>query len=245
MKMRLLSLVCTLALGSSAFAGTIGMWDGSSRTWNNGDFSTVKATAIGAGHTVGADAAITPGNLAGYDVFLMAEPTTTISGAESAALLSFMNSQGGVVLLFTDNTSSTSNLNSILSSLGSGMSFAASSSNLNTGPILGGTFASEGPPYDIVGGSFNVSLGKAVSGGSAVVGNLLRYETFGNGYLFAFGDRFDHDFAAPTAANNNGRLFLNLLGDRAPVVPVPPAAALGLAMLGGLGLVGRIRRRRA
>ena len=224
-----LSLILLAApLAWEASAATIGNWSGSHRSWNQFEFSSVKATMIGASHTVEADGAISAANLANDDVFIVGEALAAPTASELADLNAWVTG-GGILAIFSNsNFSGGAGGNAILSALGSSMSLSASFVNA-TGPLAGGNFASEGPPYNIAGQNIAVSPGNTVSGGNTLYGIGIHYEQIGNGWVFAFGDRFDHNFASPNAGNNNGKLFLNLVnggGDQ----NVPDAGATSLLL---------------
>jgi hypothetical protein len=212
---------------ASAQAVNIGNWEGSRRSWNQGEFATIKNLMTSSGYTVEADGAMNAANLANDCIFVVGEANSTPSGAELTDLDNWV-SGGGILLLMT-NSNFTGGVggNNILSALGSGMSFA-DGYDFATGPLLGGNFASEGPPYNIVGQNLNVTQGNFVSGGNELFGFGLHYEQHGSGYIYAFGDRYDHNFFAPSASNTNGQLFLNMAAHCS--VPEPCSLALLLPL---------------
>ena len=236
----LVALVLVAAFGLQG--GTIGNWDGSTRTWNNANMSIMKATAEGAGHTVRADAAITSGELASSSVFLIGEPGAAPTAGEVALLNAWVNGGGILLVMFDSSCAGCTGNNPLLSSLGTGMSGSGSASGT---VFAGGNFASMGPPYDIVGQSLITSPGTAIVGGTSLAGSFIQYSQLGSGWVFAFADRSDHNFANPNAGNTNGQLFLNIL-DGGAVVGVPEPTTLISVGIGLVGLAGlSLRRRRA
>lgn len=232
---------------SQAYAATIGNWDGSARSWNGSDFTTINSLMTGTGNTVEANSALTAANLAGDQVYIIGEGTRTLTATETADLLAWVQG-GGRLLVFTDSSfTGGASANSILSSLGSTL-FVNSAFTNAVGPAQAGNFATEGGPYNIVGQYLTVSPGNLVTvgGGTMLYPDELGVQQIGQGFVYAFGDRWDHNFAAPSAANTNGELFLNIVNGSPPsaVVPLPAAIWSGAALLGALGL-GRARRRKA
>lgn len=231
----ILAVTSTAAVASN----NIGIWSGSDRAWNDSDFTTIRNTMIGAGHTVEADGAITAANLANDDVFVIGEASSTPGAGELADLGAFVTG-GGVLLLLADSYGTgVPGANGILSGIGSSLSF--NSNSASSGALAGGIFATDGPPYNIVGQSLNVTPGSTALGGTTLAGGYLHYEKLGNGYIFAFGDRIDHDVFAPTGANVNGQLFLNIAAYEGDICTIPAPAGLLLASI-GMGLVGWLRR---
>lgn len=232
-------LLGMMTLTVMAHAAVIGNWNGSSRSWNNGNMATLKSTLTGAGHTILPDGAISAATLAAMDVFVIGEAGAGPSGAELSDLGAWV-SGGGVLLVFFDSScSGCTGGNAVLSGLGTGMSASGSASGTT---LLGGNFATEGPPYNLVGSALATTPGTAISGGTSLAGSYLQYAVLGSGYVFAFGDRSDHNFFNPTASNVNGQLFLNIAGGAGGggEIPEPSAAVL---VAGGLAAVALLRRR--
>jgi hypothetical protein len=231
-------LLCVLV--GSANASVIGQWSDSSRTWNHSDFSIIKTTLTGAGHTVEADGALTAAGLANDDVFVIAEATRSLTGAETTDLFNWV-SGGGILWIGVDSPTNQALSNAILAGLGSSMSFSAG--NTGTGsPLVGGNFATNNV-YDIVGQSLTLSIGREVilgGGGSYLSNNIFGYQQIGSGFIFAAGDRFEHNFSNSTAASTNGQLILNIAAG--PIARVPEPTSIALLALGLLALAFARRR---
>lgn len=228
-------------------AATAGNWSGSARSWNGGDFTGVSSTMTGAGHVVAADAAISAANLSGYDMFVIGEATATPPGGELSDLASWVDG-GGCLIISVDSGTNVAASNAILAGIGSTMVFGGGPTNA---PLAGGVFFTEGPPYNIVGQSLATSPGQAVTGGTTLGGGFLHVEQLGTGWVFAMGDRWDHNFTSPSNANPNGQIFLNAAEGCGNVVPPPPTEpvpglnGLGMALLvAALLLLGLITVRR-
>lgn len=197
-------------LVGSANAATIGNWKESAHSWNFHSYSAIAAILEDADHTVEPDAAITVANLASYDLFVMGEPRFLPDPDELTALSDWVQA-GGVLLIMTDQGSpGTMPANNILEALGSSMSLSAVAPT--KAPLAGGVFASEGPPFDLVGQTMLVSSGNSVSGGNILLGDYIHWEQMGAGFIFTFGDRLDHNGFQPTNLTVHGRLFLNIAG---------------------------------
>lgn len=235
-KTKFIFSLCTVAILSATqvqAVSNVGNFNGSNRSWNNGSMSTVKASAIAAGHSVEADAALSAANLANDTHFVIGEPTVTPSASELADLASWL-AGGGILMMFADSSNSgLPALNNIASGIGSALSWSGSISSGST--LASGNFATEGPPYNLVGQSLATTTGTPViSGGTPLAGNYIRYEQVGAGYVFAFADRSDHNFFTPNNTTVNGKLFLNILnGAGAPSVPDAGSAfsLLGLSAI--------------
>ena len=222
----------------------IGNYDNSLRTWNHISFTDVAAMMTGAGHTIEPDGLITAAGLANDDLFVIGEGLQSPTAAEIADLANWVRG-GGCLLVFTNSNFSGGDAgNDILTGIGSSMSFSSDSINA-MGPFQGGNFATTGPPFNLVGQNMGVTPGNIVSGGTLLYGTAVpadsgvHVEQLGAGFVYAFGDRYDHDFFSPSAANNNGRLFLNIAQHH-----VPEPSTLSLVALGLCGLFFHSRRRR-
>lgn len=189
---------------------------------------------ITAGHTVEADGAITAANLANDQLFIVGEGSVPTAG-EITDLANWVTG-GGILILFTNsNFSGGAGANAILTGLGSTMSLSSGFSSA-TGPLQGGNFASTGPPYNIVGQNIAVSPGNFVSGGNTLYGFGIHYEQIGSGFVYAFGDRYDHNAFSPSAANTNGQLFLNIANGAMMSSVVPEPSTFTLLGIGTFGM---------
>lgn len=234
-------LVLLIFSQGSADGATIGNWSGSGRSWNYSDFSIINSTMTGAGHTVEADEAITASNLSNNDIFLIGEAASTPSSGELSVLQSWIQG-GGILLILSDSGGlGVPGNNGILSGIGSALSFGDSASVVT--PFPGGIFATTGPPYNLVGQTLSITQGSTAQGGTTLAGDYIHYEAMGLGYIFAFGDRSDHNYFAPSASNVNGQFFLNIAAHSRPGPSVPePVSIVLLAM--GMGLIGAAQLRR-
>lgn len=220
--------------GGPAQPSVIGNWEKSDQTWNDSAYQTLATSLASAGHTVAPDAGISPETLAGYDLLVIGEAREIPSGATLTELSSWIHN-GGVLLLFADSFGSgVATGNAILTGVGSALSYGGATT---AGPPLlaGGVFATTGPPYDIVGAALEVGPGTAVENGNDLAGEFARYERLGAGFVFAFGDRVDHDVFTPNGTTVNGKLFLN-------TAALPDPATFGLLAAGILPAFCRRRR---
>jgi hypothetical protein len=187
----------------------VGNWSGSSRSWNQGEFTGVKKMAENAGHKVRPDGPINAKDLFACRVFIIGEPGQPPSQTELADLKNWVQSGGRLILLCDSGSSGVAGNNAILAHLGSSMKFA--DPNPDNAPIKPGCFASEGPPYNLVNQNLAITPGSAANGGNEMAGTYIRWEKIGQGFVFCFADRSDHDFFQPSDQNVNGRIFLNIL----------------------------------
>ena len=237
----LLALVATLVASNEVGAQRrIGNWNGSGRSWNNSDMLTVRTTMTGRGHSVFADADITGANLLNYDVFIIGEGTRNVTGAEATALASWVSGGGRLVTLWDSGNSGNPFNNNIMTALGLALQGSGSAGGSTT--LAGGNFATNGGPFNIVGQALNTTPGTAISGGSALASDWLRFQGLGSGVAFAFADRSDHGVFSPNASTTNGQLFINIVeAGSINVVPEPSTYLLMVSGLVGLLMIARAR----
>ncbi len=145
-----------------------------------------------------------------------------------------------------NNNNGAANGNTILSSLGSSLTFGGSASN---GPLQTGSFLTQGGPYNIVGSSLVVTPGAGVSGGTALASSYVAVEALGAGYIFGFGDHFAHDYFNNNGSNTNGQMHINLVESMTADGPVAGPSTVRLPVplvLLGAGIVtlGAIARKK-
>jgi hypothetical protein len=191
----------------------IGNWAGSSRSWNSGDFSALVAAVKKAGFVIRPDEAISAKALQECRVFIIGEPRQAPTEAEMADLKTWVQNGGRLILLADSGFSGCAGNNAILAALGSSLKFTMNGC-ANT-PLKPGNLASEGPPHALVGLTMNITPGSEVVGGTELAGTYLRFEKLGNGFIYCFGDRLDHNANVPANApdNVNLRVFLNICTD--------------------------------
>lgn len=246
MKLAKLFILCTAAAAiwvAGANATIIGNWSGSfdngfSRSWNSSSFSQIKNLMTSNGHTVLANDTLA-NSIAAADVLVVGETETGMTASEITALGNWI-ADGHVLMLFADSGYAEFALqNTILAGIGTSLSLSNVSASPANPILTGGIFATDGPPYNIAGQNLSTTSGLRVSGGTAMAGEFIRYQKIGDGYVFVFGDRSDHNFFAPSASNTNGKLFLNIVEGTANV---PEPTTVGLLIL-SVGVVGLSLRR--
>lgn len=244
-----LAFVAIVGLASFSNAANIGNWSGSLRSWNNSDMSILKAALITAGNTVEADEAITTSNLANDNVFVIGEATSVPISAELSVLSTFVNGGGTLLVLTNSGCSGGAGANAIFSALGSSLNLPCTGSPV-VAPFAGGIFATTGPPYNIVGQTLATTPGNVIAGGTTLAGDYIHYQKIGNGYIFAFGDRSDHNTFNPNDTTVNGKLFLNIAAGSSVVkvsTVVPTMTQWGMIIfmiLAGIGAIHYLRSRK-
>jgi hypothetical protein len=203
--------------------------------------ATLNSTLTTAGHTILPNGPISAATLAAMDVFVIGEASAAPTAPELSDLGTWVSGGGILLVLFDSSCSGCTGGNAVLSGLGTGMTASGSASG---GTLVGGNFATTGPPYNLVGQTLVTSPGTAISGGTSLAGSYLHYVGLGSGYVFAFGDRLDHNIFAPTSSNVNGRLFLNIVGGAGGSGGEIPEPSTMLLLAGGLLALGWLGRRR-
>ena len=228
--------VMTAATG---YASVIGQWSGSSRSWNESEFTTIRDLMIANGNTVTADEAITPGNLAAAQVFVIGEAAFAPTAQELSDLSSWVSAGGRLIVLGDSGGSGQTGNNAIFAGIGSSM---VEGGDPALSAFAGGNFATEGPPYNIVGQFLDISPGTAITGGFMLAGTYVEFQQIGSGYVYGFADRSDHNFFNPSDSNANGQLFLNIVEGQQGGVPEP--GTLMMIGTGLAGVAGMLRRKR-
>ena len=237
-------LLAASLLASAAHAHVIANWDKSGRSWNNSHMTKIKAAMVAAGHEVLPDGPITETLLRSVNVFVIAEPTAVPTAVELALLKGYIAS-GGMLLLFGDTGIELPTYNTLLSGVGSSITFTTTTIG-TTSALAPGKFTDG--PNAVVGSTLSVTSGNGTAGGTLIDNNYVRYESVGNGLVFVFGDRIDHN---DVISATNTRLLLNIVAIAAgPAMPVPTLTATGMAamsallMMIGLVIIGAGRRSR-
>jgi hypothetical protein len=235
---RWLAVAFLVMVAASLSASVIGQWNGSARSWNADEFTTIHDLMVAQGNTVTADEAITAANLAAAQVFVIGEATAAPSQAELNDLLNWVSAGGRLIVLGDSGGSGQAGNNAIFAGVGSSM---VEGGDAALSAFAGGNFATEGPPYNIVGQFLDISPGTAITGGFMLAGTYVEFQQIGAGYVYGFADRSDHNVFNPSDANSNGQLFLNIVGGQQIVTPEPST----LIMIGtGLaGFAGILRRK--
>lgn len=250
--MKRLCLIATAALlmmTSPAIAAVIGNWEGSSfgRAWDGS--TEVTALMTGRGHVVETAGALTAGELANDDVFVIAEATRALTAQEALDLAAWVFAGGRLLVTADSGGVGVAHGNAILSAIGSGLSFGGSAFN---GYLQPDAILTTGGPFNIVGQVLEVTPGTGVNGGTMIAGSFVGAEQFGAGYVVGFGDHLQNDVFNPSAANVNGQFLINLVESAPAPAPAPiplpatfPALLLGLGVLAGVSTfaAGRDARR--
>jgi hypothetical protein len=233
------SVFIAFLVGGYARANTIANWEKSARSWNNSHMSRIKASMEQAGHYVLPDAPISD-QTRNSAVLVLGEPLSAPTASEASLLRRYVEA-GGVVLLFGDTGIDLTTYNSLLSGLGSAIQFTTSTVS-TTSALPVGEFTTA--PSKISGSSLNVTSGTGTAGGSAIDSNFVRFERIGNGFIFVFGDRIDHN---DVMSATNEALLLNIVAVaaeapvRVPMLGTVPLTLLVLALAAIAG--GRSRQR--
>ena len=222
---------------NEARSSAIGNWEKSSRSWNNTHMTRIKAAMIAAGHRVDPDSPITAASLRSA-VYVFGEPTVTPTAAELDLLRHFVR-DGGMLMIFGDTGIDLVSYNSLLASVGSTITFTATTVG-TTSALPEGQFTRA--PTRITGGSLTVSSGNGTAGGTLIDNNYARFEQIGSGYVLTFGDRIDHN---DVISDINTDLLLNAVSLAiGPVFQVPalsPWLLVLLALLTCAFAAGRLR----
>ena len=225
-----LAVLALVALATSSLsASVIFQWAGSSRSWNESEFTTINALMVANGNVVTADEAITAANLAVAQVAVIGEAAVIPTAAELTDLSNWVNAGGRLIVLADSGNSGLAGNNAIFAGVGTSM---VEGGDPSLAAFAAGNFATEGPPFNIVGQFLNTTPGTAITGGTMLAGTYVEFQQVGAGFVYGFADRSDHNFFDPSASNTNGQIFLNIVGGQA-VTPEP-----GTLVMFGSGLVG-------
>lgn len=227
-----------LMVSAGASAAVIGQWEGSERSWNADEFTTIHDLMTANGHIVTSNEAINPANLAAAQVFVIGEASVTPSAQELSDLFNWVSAGGRLIVLGDSAGSGQTGNNAIFAGVGSSM---VEGGDASLSAFVGGNFATEGPPYNIVGQLLDISPGTAITGGFMLAGTYVQFQQIGAGYVYGFADRSDHNVFNPSDFNPNGQIFLNIVEGQQGGVPEPGT----LLMIGtGLaGIAGMLRRK--
>jgi hypothetical protein len=237
------SLLVSIALAGSAHGAVIANWDKSARSWNNSHMTKIKTAMQTAGHRVDPDAPISAAGLRASSVILMGEPNATPTAAELTLLRQFATA-GGMIFVFGDTGIDLPTYNNLLAGIGSTIAFTTTTIS-TTSALPDGQFTQN--PTKISGSTLSVTSGNGTTGGTLIDTNYVRFEQIGEGYVFVFGDRIDHN---DVISDTNTNLLLNIVSTALapPDVSIPTLSQAGLALaallLGFLGAV-RLARPRA
>ncbi len=206
---------------------------------------------------------ITPGALAGLDIFILAE-VTSLTTDEQDALRQFVLDGHGLVLISDTPDASTVGANLMLQQLGMGQISSDRSADDDTeGIFTNQTLSTDGPFGPLLGESFTVTRARRlISGfGSTVIGETqrdgidilveIRPGTLapGSGAVLAMGDVLLTNSFIPidggdeSGNKNNANLFMNFVSAHAAPEPASAAVLLIIATT-FLPTTGRARRRR-
>lgn len=228
---------------STVTAGVIGSLD-ATRTYllyqlDGGKYDDIRNAIIGDGHTVVAGTGtVTPGYLAGLDVFYTGMLDTSATGAEISALQNFA-SAGGVVVIGAENVSvnTVAGYNSWFNPFGlsvSGGSASGGSWAAGTDPLLASGVAGSALGFssgtDFTPGAYNV-LATDSTGDAAVVSLA-----FGSGLIIGLGDG---NFINDPASAQSQQFFRNIMALSPASTPEPGSFTLLFLGLGGLTLLRR------
>jgi len=239
MMFRKFLLAIALVSPCIAQAAAVLDYEGNDRQWGTSNVVNILTVVTNGGHTV------TSGSIsliADYNVLLLGEPFTALTGQEISTVNSFVNAGGTLIAITDSGCTGCANLNAILSGVGSAVSLSDTNA-LASGP-LPSVYFTEGP-RNIAGQSVLLTPGRKVQGGSPLAGDYGAYETVGSGLVVVFGDRVDWDDPNPTSGDSvNSKLFLNILDNtEAGAIEVTPVPVMGtwstllmILMLAGLGV---------
>ena len=258
LKSSLTALVALLMCAPLARGSVVGVWSGSERSWTSPFISNLSSWLTLAGHSILNPTVSTP--TPAMEVFIVSEPEVPPTPAFIGALAAWINA-GGKLIVLTDLGLPLADVDTILCSVASNtVSYGGCGTSLPVVPLLESSAAIDSSvvttqPGNIVataltGRAVQTSPGLKVTGGNALVGDYARWIAVGQGFVFVFGDRFDHNalLPGPPTVNANAELFLALVnlnlergGDGgAGDIVIPEPSALFLLPVALLAL----RRRR-
>jgi hypothetical protein len=244
------ALIVGIAAGP-AFADTIGHYNSTVEDYGlSTGYISDAATALGTyGHTLSSTSSMTSTFLASVDRVYIGLLGSSVTATEIANLQSFV-SGGGMLFIQQDHSGGGwhSIANNILDDFGAS---STGNSSVNSHTITSATSQLTTYPNDIRGAQITGQVEAhydSYTSDWSVLSTMTGakatglYRNYGNGWIITTSD-INMWNSSGWADSDNKDLWENIWSVQA--VPLPAAAWLGLAMLGSLGIVRRIRRRRS
>lgn len=230
----LVFVLCVCLAGAAFAAQVVRSWDDANQrggdlatgAGTDFDYGQLRADILARGHSVlPGISTITLANLAGVNVFFHGTSSHILSASEQAALATFVNAGGCVIIEANSDPNEQASGNSALSGLGLGSPYngLVSGSNGSTAGLFSNnvTATTVGPLGDLRGLTFGSSLcaditttGGTLVGTNGTVNCMVEY-VVGNGRVLACGDPYGFGlFVNPTGSlynPNNSKAYLNFI----------------------------------